>query len=75
MSGKFGEFEKSWSEKRRESMDKSRHPHVVRTWTVERTKVPYRQAQPVNLRPRNEKMRGPAKQGRGVRPEPGDRHT
>lgn len=27
-------------------MDKGRHPHVVRTWTVERTKVPYRPPQP-----------------------------
>ena len=26
-------------------MDKGRHPHVVRTWTVERTKVPYRPPQ------------------------------
>jgi hypothetical protein len=29
-------------------MDKGRHPHVVRTWTVERTKVPYRPPQPAN---------------------------
>jgi hypothetical protein len=28
-------------------MDKGRHPHVVRTWTVERTKVPYLPPQPV----------------------------
>ena len=29
-------------------MDKGRHPHVVRTWTVERTKVPYRPPQPAS---------------------------
>lgn len=27
-------------------MDKPRHPHVIRTWTVERTKTPYRPAPP-----------------------------
>ncbi len=32
-------------------MDKARHPNVIRTWTVERTKVPYRQPQPAKLRP------------------------
>jgi hypothetical protein len=32
-------------------MDKGRHPHVVRTWTVERTKVPYRPPQPSKARP------------------------
>lgn len=32
-------------------MDKGRHPHVVRTWTVERTKVPYRPPQPAKARP------------------------
>jgi hypothetical protein len=26
-------------------MDRARHPFVVRTWTVERTKVPYRPPQ------------------------------
>lgn len=31
-------------------MDKGRHPHVVRTWTVERTKVPYRPPQPAKMR-------------------------
>jgi hypothetical protein len=29
-------------------MDKGRHPHVFRTWTVERTKVPYRPPQSAN---------------------------
>jgi len=32
-------------------MEKARRPHVVRTWTVERTKVPYRPPQPKNFRP------------------------
>ncbi len=27
-------------------MDKPRHPHVIRTWRVERTKLPYRPPQP-----------------------------
>jgi hypothetical protein len=27
-------------------MDKARRPQVIRTWTVERTKVPYRPPQP-----------------------------
>ena len=30
-------------------MDKARHPHVIRTWRVERTKVPYRPPQPAKL--------------------------
>jgi hypothetical protein len=54
-------------------MDKARHPHVVRTWTVERTKVPYR-TQPVNLRQPNEPFRG-LKPGRGTKPSPSDRRT
>jgi hypothetical protein len=32
-------------------MDKGPHPHVVRTWRVERTKVPYRPPQPAKARP------------------------
>jgi hypothetical protein len=32
-------------------MDKGRHPHVVRTWTVERTKFPYRPPQPMKAGP------------------------
>jgi hypothetical protein len=32
-------------------MDKGRHPNVVRTWTVERTKVQYRPLKPVKTRP------------------------
>jgi hypothetical protein len=31
-------------------MDKTRHPHVIRTWRVERTKVLYRPPRPVKLR-------------------------
>ena len=31
-------------------MDKGRHPHVVRTWTVERTRVPVRMPQTPKLR-------------------------
>ncbi|HLJ51000.1 MAG TPA: hypothetical protein VKU01_33560 [Bryobacteraceae bacterium] len=44
-------------------MDKARHPHVVRTWTVERTKVHYRPPQPANLRqdPRQGFLRTPEK--------------
>ena len=44
-------------------MDKARHPHVVRTWTVERTKVPIRppQASRIRQNPRLDVMRGPEK--------------
>jgi len=42
-------------------MDKGRHPHVVRTWTVERTRLPIRNAQPVRLHidPRKEHFHAP----------------
>jgi hypothetical protein len=30
-------------------MDKARYPHVMRTWRVERTKVPFRTPQPTKL--------------------------
>jgi hypothetical protein len=42
-------------------MDKGRHPHVVRTWTVERTRVPIRTPQPLKLRvdPRKEHFHAP----------------
>ena len=36
-------------------MDKQRHPNVVRTWTVERTKVLYPPPPPVKLRHRSQK--------------------
>ncbi len=44
-------------------MDKGRHPNVVRTWTVERTKVPYRPAQPTKAQAsaRQDLFRGPKK--------------
>ena len=44
-------------------MDKGRHPNVVRTWTVERTKVPYRPAQPKKSQAstRQDLFRGPEK--------------
>jgi hypothetical protein len=32
-------------------MDKGRHPHVIRTWTVERTKVPNRSQFPQTASP------------------------
>jgi len=53
-------------------MDKARRPHVVRTWTVERTKVPYRPPQPTTLRfsPRNE-FRSHAKPPQGLKPSSG----
>ena len=36
-------------------MDKQRHPNVVRTWTVARTKVLSPTPPPVKLRPRSQK--------------------
>lgn len=53
-------------------MDKARHPHVVRTWTVERTKVPIRPPQPAKIRqnPRQDVMRGPEKRPRTPTPPP-----
>jgi hypothetical protein len=56
-------------------MDKGRHPNVVRTWTVERTKVPYRPAQPTKAqaRARQDLFRGPEKSqpSRGSAPKRG----
>jgi hypothetical protein len=49
-------------------MDKARHPQVVRTWVVERTKVLCRPPQPSKLRP--EPRRGPAKNPRRPGPAP-----
>jgi len=42
-------------------MDKGRHPHVIRTWTVERTKVPVRlpQMQRPRVDPRKEHFHAP----------------
>ena len=36
-------------------MDKQRHPNVVRTWTVERTKVRYPSPPPAKLKPSSHK--------------------
>ena len=43
-------------------MEKGRHPHVIRTWTVERTRLPYRPPQAMKPRPntRQDLLRGPA---------------
>ena len=38
-------------------MDKARHPHVIRTWTVERTKVLH--PQPGKMRSKPVPFRGP----------------
>ncbi len=52
-------------------MDKARHPHVIRTWTVERTRLPYRPPQPAKLRPEpREGYRGPAKPPRAPKTGP-----
>jgi hypothetical protein len=40
-------------------MDKGRHPNVIRTWTVERTKSPYRPPQPVQPSPAKGNFRRP----------------
>jgi len=46
-------------------MDKARHPHVIRTWIVERTKVLYRQPQPAKLQPTKQRefLRTPRSNG------------
>lgn len=51
-------------------MEKGRHPHVVRTWTVERTKVPYRPPQALKpaIKPRQDLLHGPAKSPTGPKP-------
>jgi hypothetical protein len=42
-------------------MDKGRHPHVIRTWKVERTKTHYRPPQAMKLRPDpRQNFRGPS---------------
>lgn len=40
-------------------MDKGRHPQVVRTWRVERTKVPNRVPQPKKAQPQIAPSRKP----------------
>jgi hypothetical protein len=44
-------------------MDKARRPHMVRTWSVERTRVPHRLFEPANLRytPRKRSFHGRTK--------------
>jgi hypothetical protein len=44
-------------------MEKGRHPNVIRTWTVQRTRVPYKPPQAATLRPnpRQDLLRGPGK--------------
>jgi len=43
-------------------MDKQRHPHVIRTWTVERTKVLYRLPRPARVsNPRPQAFHNPGK--------------
>jgi len=44
-------------------MDKLRHPHVIRTWTVERTKTPYRPAPPARV-PRDPRQNAGRKLGK-----------
>jgi hypothetical protein len=53
-------------------MDKGRHPHVVRTWTVERLRVPIRTPQPPKLRvdPRQEHFHAPEIKPRVAAPPP-----
>ena len=54
-------------------MDKGRHPHVVRTWAVERTKVAYLPPQAVKAQPssRQDFLRRPDTKppGRGTAPK------
>ena len=57
-------------------MDKGRHPHVIRTWTVERTKTHYRPPQPVKLRPDpRQNFRGPVKTPNAPGSAPHNEHT
>ena len=57
--------------KEEDAMDKARHPHVIRTWTVERTKVLHRQPQLVKTRPNPQPFRGPASPTHSPKPEAG----
>ena len=51
-------------------MDKARRPHTTRTWSVERTRVPYRPPEPVNLRstPSKRNFHGSTKPTHGPSP-------
>jgi hypothetical protein len=57
-------------------MDKGRHPHVIRTWTVERTKTHYRPPQAMKPRPApRQNFRGPSiKPPHGVGSAPAHDH-
>lgn len=48
-------------------MEKARRPHVIRTWRVERTKLPYRPPQPARL-PSNQQTIPPRRPERNPRP-------
>lgn len=54
-------------------MDKGRHPNVIRTWTVERTKSPFRPPQPVKSNPRKDNFRGPVRPPGAAPPVKGPR--
>jgi hypothetical protein len=47
-------------------MEKARRPHVIRTMTVERTRVPYHEPGPMNFLPQPAKFTA-----RPPRPKPG----
>ena len=49
-------------------MDKQRHPNVVRTWTVERTKVRYPAPPLAMLRSRSQKDLFRGEKGSPIRP-------
>jgi hypothetical protein len=49
-------------------MDKQRHPNVVRTWTVERTKVRYPTPPPPKLRSGSQKDLFRGKESGPIRP-------
>ena len=56
-------------------MDKARHPNVIRTWTVERTKVPYRQPQATKLQSVERRAFFRASQKSGPRTGPAPKAT
>jgi hypothetical protein len=57
--------------KQEDGMDKARHPHVIRTWTVERTKVLHRQPQRIKMPNNPQPFRGPASLTHSPKPEAG----
>ena len=40
------------------SMEKARRPHVIRTWTVERTRLPYHPPQQAHVKPDPSRQKG-----------------